>query len=99
MKDELIFITIVKQILLVSTLDNVWRTVQRICILMLECKGLKVLFIIFPNIHFVSSVYQNNSISAPRYGNLSPLFPIVTGKVTTLSVHQGMVTYRQYFLL
>ena len=33
---------IVKQILLVSTLGNVWRTVWRICILMLGCKGLKL---------------------------------------------------------
>ena len=31
---------IVKQILLVSTLENVLRTVWRICILMLGCKGL-----------------------------------------------------------
>ena len=31
---------IVKQILLVSTLGNVYRTVWRICILMLLCKGL-----------------------------------------------------------
>ena len=33
-------LVIVKQILLVSTLGNVWRTVWRICILMLGCKGL-----------------------------------------------------------
>ena len=32
---------IVKQILLVSTLGNVWRTVWRICRMMLGCKGLK----------------------------------------------------------
>ena len=32
---------IVIQILLVSTLGNVWRTVWRICILKLRCKGLK----------------------------------------------------------
>ena len=31
---------IVKQILLVSLFANVWRTVWRICILMLGCKGL-----------------------------------------------------------
>ena len=31
----------VKQILLVSTLRNVWRTVWRICILMLGCEGVK----------------------------------------------------------
>ena len=30
---------IVKQILLISNLRNVWRTVWRICILMLGCKG------------------------------------------------------------
>ena len=30
-----------KQILLVSTLGNVQRTVWRICILMIGCKGLK----------------------------------------------------------
>ena len=33
---------IVKQILLVNTLGNVWRTVWRIYILMLGCKGLRV---------------------------------------------------------
>ena len=33
---------IVKQILLVSTLGNVWRTVWRICILMSGHKGLKL---------------------------------------------------------
>ena len=32
---------IVKQILLVSILGNVLRTVWRICLLMLGCKGLK----------------------------------------------------------
>ena len=32
---------IVRQILLVSTLKNVLRTVWRICILTLGCKGLK----------------------------------------------------------
>ena len=35
-------ILIVKQILLVSTLGNVKRTVWRIYILMLECKGLQM---------------------------------------------------------
>ena len=33
---------IVKQILLISTIGSVQRTVWRICILMLECKGLTV---------------------------------------------------------
>ena len=32
---------LVKQILLISTLGIVWRTVRRLCILMLSCKGLK----------------------------------------------------------
>ena len=35
-------LVIVKQILLVSTLGNVWITVWRICILMLGRKGLKL---------------------------------------------------------
>ena len=49
---------IVRQILLVSTLKNVLRTVWRICILTLGCKGLRLwllgsqshcnLFVIFP---------------------------------------------------
>ena len=32
---------VLKQILLVCTLGNVWRTVWGICILMLGCKGLR----------------------------------------------------------
>ena len=32
---------LVKQILLISTLGIVWRTVRRLCIHMLRCKGLK----------------------------------------------------------
>ena len=35
---------IVRQILLVSTLKNILRTVWRICILTLECKGLRPTF-------------------------------------------------------
>ena len=37
-------LSIVKQILLVSTLGNVWKTVWRIRIMMLGCKGLSVIF-------------------------------------------------------
>ena len=33
---------IVKQILPVNTIGNVWGTVWRICILMLRCEGLRV---------------------------------------------------------
>ena len=36
---------IVKQILLVGTLGNFWRTVLRKCILTIECKGLNVVFL------------------------------------------------------
>ena len=35
---------IVKQILLFSTLENVWKRVWRICILMLGCEELKKMF-------------------------------------------------------
>ena len=38
-------LSIVKQILYVSTLGNVWRTVWRICIMMLGCKGLSVMLL------------------------------------------------------
>ena len=36
---QLKMLSFVKQILLVCTQGNVWRTVWRICILMLRCKG------------------------------------------------------------
>ena len=45
---------IVKQILLVSTLRNVWWTVWRIWILMLECKGLTKVILPFYKSPFVS---------------------------------------------
>ena len=38
-------LSVFKQILLDSTLGNVWRTVWRICILMLGSKGLSVIFL------------------------------------------------------
>ena len=53
----------VKQILLVSTMGDVWRTVWRICIMMLGCKGLTVNFLMmctfsYGHLILVSIFYQ-----------------------------------------
>ena len=54
---------IVKHILLVSTFENVYRAVWGVCILMLGCKGLIVLFLLsglFPRSYISSDA--NDSI-------------------------------------
>ena len=53
----------VKQILLVSTMGDVWRTVWRICIMMLGCKRLTVNFLMmctfsYGHLILVSIFYQ-----------------------------------------
>ena len=51
---------IVKQILLVSTLGNVERPVQRVCILMLKCKGFKKLVVHWASIIRDSIALEQN---------------------------------------
>ena len=56
-------LSIVKQILLDSTLGNVWRTVWRICIMMLGCKGLSMIFLMMCTFYYghlilISIFYQ-----------------------------------------
>lgn len=50
---------LVKRILLISTLGIVWRTVRRLCILMLRCKGLKGAISIKINATIILTVYFN----------------------------------------
>ena len=51
---------IVKQILLVSTLENIWRTVWRKCILILKCNGLKDYFQDLPEVPDVDITVDEN---------------------------------------
>ena len=57
MNHQLKNLLIFKQILLVNILKNVWWTVGRICIMMLECKGLnknQIIFDQFPQIMYAT---------------------------------------------
>ena len=51
---------IVRQILLVSTLENIWRTVWRKCILILKYKGLKDYFQDLPEVPDVDITVDEN---------------------------------------